>query len=393
MMANHTPAPLAARFSLVQKRALILGIALLILALLDGIRAPEQFFRSYLLAYVFWLGFPLGCAAFLMVHHLTGGFWGLPIRRPLEAGARTMPLLVVLVLPLLLGLGRLYSWMHPDLVAADAVLKFKQPYLNLPFFLIRNIVYFLVWLGITGRLTRWSDAQDRTGDPRLAVRLEAMSGPGLVLYGLTVTFFSIDWLMSLEPHWFSTIYGMIFMVLQVLSALALVIFVVGLLSSREPVVQAITPDRFNDLGNLVLTFVMLWAYLSFSQFLIIWAGDLDKEIPWYLTRASGGWAGIALVMIFVSFAIPFYLLLMRAIKRRVETLSILCGALVVVNFVDVYWMVVPAFHPSPRFYLLDFLLPVGIGSIWVADFVRQLKSRPLLPLHDPRFEGALEHGD
>ena len=168
-MADHTPAPLAAHFDLVQKRALIFGIALLIMAILDGIRAPEQFFRSYLLAYVFWLGFPLGCAAFLMVHHLTGGFWGLPIRRPLEAGTRTLPLLIVLVLPLLLGLGRLYSWMHRDLVAADAVLKFKQPYLNLPFFLIRNVIYFLVWLGLTRRLTRWSDAQDRTGDPRLAV--------------------------------------------------------------------------------------------------------------------------------------------------------------------------------------------------------------------------------
>jgi hypothetical protein len=221
-----------------------------------------------------------------------------------------------------------------------------------------------------------------------------MSGPGLVLYGLTVTFFSIDWIMSLEPHWFSTIFGMIFMVLQVLGALALVILVAGLLAQNEPLASAITPDRFNDLGNLVLTFVMLWAYLSFSQFLIIWAGDLIKEIPWYLTRAEGGWAILAVVLIFLSFAIPFYLLLMRAVKRRVETLSILCAALVVINFVDVYWMVVPSFEKAgPHFYLLDFLLPVGMGGIWVADFVRQLKSRPLLPLHDPRFEGALEHGD
>ncbi len=379
---------LGARFDRIQRRALIVGIAALILAILDGFRAPDQFFRSYLVAFVFWLGFPLGCAAFLMVHHLTGGFWGLPIRRPLEAGTRTLPLLIVLVLPLLLGLGRLYSWMHPDLVAADAILKFKQPYLNLPFFLVRNVIYFLVWLGLVRRLNRWSDEQDRTGDPRLAVRLEAMSGPGLVLYGLKLTFFSIDWLMSLEPHWFSTIYGMIFMVLQVLGALAMAVFVAGLLS-REPVANAITADRFNDLGNLVLTFVMLWAYLSFSQFLIIWAGDLNEEIPWYITRAEGGWAVVAVVMIFLSFAIPFYLLLMRAIKRRVGTTYRLCGALIVVNFVDVYWMVVPSFEKAgPRFYLLDFLLPVGMGGIWVSAFVRQLKSRPVLPLHDPRVRGS-----
>jgi hypothetical protein len=357
-------------------------------------RAPEQFFRSYLLAFIFWLGFPLGSAAFLMVHHLTGGFWGLPIRRPLEAATRTLPLLAALALPLLVGLGRLYSWTHPDLVAADSVLKSKQLYLNLPFFLIRNVIYFAVWWAFTSRLNRWSDEQDRTGDPRLAVRLEGMSGPGLVLYGLTVTFFSIDWIMSLEPHWFSTIFGMIFMVLQVLGALALAIFVAGLLSGREPVGQAITPDRFNDLGNLVLTFVMLWAYLAFSQFLIIWAGDLIKEIPWYVTRAEGGWAIVSLIIIFMSFAIPFYLLLMRPIKRRVETLSTLCGALIIINFVDVYWMVVPAFEKAgPRFYLLDFLLPVGMGGIWVGSFVAQLKSRPLLPLHDPRFEEVLQHGD
>src|SRR5690242_6011774 len=391
MMATNT---LEARFDRVQRRAFILGMAALILGALDGMRAPEQFFRSYLLGFVFWLGFPLGCAAFLMVHHLTGGFWGLPIRRPLEAATRTLPLLTVLALPLLLGLGRLYSWTHPNLVAADAALKFKQPYLNLPFFLIRNVIYFAVWWALVLKLNRWSDEQDRTGDPAFAVRLESMSGPGLVLYGLTVTFFSIDWIMSLEPHWFSTIFGMILMVLQVLGALSLAIFVVGLLSEREPVSRAITPDRFNDLGNLVLTFVMLWAYLAFSQFLIIWAGNLIKEIPWYVTRVEGGWAIVGLIVIFLSFAIPFYLLLMRAIKRRVETLSALCGALILITFLDVYWMVVPSFQKAgPRFYLLDFLLTVGMGGVWVAVFVRELKSRPLLPLHDPRFAGALEHGD
>jgi hypothetical protein len=381
------------RFDRIQKRALLLGLAALILGTLDGIRAPEQFFRSYLLAFVFWLGFPLGCAAFLMVHHLTGGFWGLPIRRPLEAGTRTLPLLAVLLVPLLLGLGRLYSWTHSDIVATDTTLQFKQPYLNVPFFLIRNVIYFLVWFALIYRLNRWSDDQDETGNPHLAARLENISGPGLVLYGLTVTFFSIDWIMSLEPHWFSTIFGMIFMVLQVLGALALVILVAGLLSESEPIAGAITPDRFNDLGNLVLTFVMLWAYLSFSQFLLIWAGNLTNEIPWYVTRAESGWGVVAVCLIVLSFAIPFYLLLLRGIKRRVRMLSILCGALLVVNFADVYWMVAPAFEKAgPRLYLLDVLLPVGIGGIWVAAYVRQLKSRPLLPLHDPRFEGALERG-
>ncbi len=329
-----------------------------------------------------------------MVHHLTGGYWGLAIRRPLEAGTRTLPLVTLFVLPLFGFLGHLFSWTHADVVAADTVIRLKHFYLNLPFFVVRNVIYFAIWWWLAWRLNSLSDEQDRTGDPALASRLEAISGPGLVLYGLTVTFFSVDWVMSLEPDWFSTIFGMIFMVLQVLAALAFVTFVLGLLSQREPVSGAITPDRLNDLGNLVLTFVMLWAYLAFSQFLIIWAGDLIKEIPWYVRRAEGGWAIVALAVIFLSFAIPFYLLLMRAIKRRVQTLSVLCGALVVVTFLDVYWMVVPAFQPAgPHFYLLDFLLPVALGGIWIAEFVRQLRSRPLLPLHDPRFEEAFQNGD
>src|SRR5260370_39961879 len=204
-----------------------------------------------------------------------------------------MPLLTASVLPHMLGPARLYSWTHPPLVAADAALKFKQPYLNLPCFLIRNVIYFAVWWVLARRLNRLSDEQDRTGDPTLAGRLETLSGPGLVVYGLTVTFFSIDWIMSLEPHWFSTIFGMIFMVLQVLSGLALAILVAGLLSQHEPVADAVTPGRLNDLGNLLLTFVMLWAYLGFSQFLLIWAGDLIEEIPWYVTRAAGGWGILA----------------------------------------------------------------------------------------------------
>ena len=378
----------------IQRRSLIIGSVFLVASILDGIRVPEQFFRSYLLGFIFWIGLPLGCAAFLMIHYLTGGDWGLPVKQPLEAGVRTLPLLLLFVVPLLFALPRLFVWARPAEVAADPTLQYKHVYLNVPFFLVREAIYFAVWLWTARRLTHWSTELYRTGDPTVEDRLQGMSGPGLVLYGLTITFFSIDWIMSLEPHWFSTIFGMIFMVLQVLGALAWVIFVAGLLSRREPITNAITPDRFNDLGNLVLTFVMLWAYLAFSQFLIIWAGNLTKEIPWYVTRAEGGWAIVALIMIFFSFAIPFYLLLMRAIKRRVETLSTLCAALIVINFVDLYWMVVPAFEKAgPRFYLLDFLLPVGLGGIWVAAFVRQLRTRPLLPLHDPRFEGALQHGD
>lgn len=385
---------LQAAFERMQRRALIAGIVLLAASIVDGIRAPEQFFRSYLLGFIFWVGFPLGCCAFLMIHYLTSGNWGLPIKRPLEAGLQTFPLMIALVIPLLFGLTYIFSWAHPNVVAADPVLQTKHAYLNSPFFIAREVLYFTIWFWLAHRLNRWSWELDRTGDAAMENRLERLSGPGLVLYGLTVTFFSIDWVMSLEPHWSSTIFGMIFMTIQIQLAIAMAILVARLLGAYEPVSTAISPSRFNDLGNLLLTFVMLWAYLGFSQFLIIWSGNLIQEIPWYLARAQSGWAAIALALIVFYFAIPFFLLLMRNIKRRITVLATLCGFLIFMNFVDVYWMIVPAFHANaPRFYLLDALLPLGMGCLWVATFISQLKRGPLLPLHDPRFAGVLEHGD
>ena len=373
-------AELRAKCDRLQLRALILGLICLGAAVADGIRVPEQFFRSYLLGYVFWLGFPLGCAAFLMIHYLTGGDWGLPIKQPLEAGVRTLPLLVGLLIPLLFGLSYLFSWTHAEQVAADPILRLKHIYLNVPFFLVREVIYFAVWLWTAYWLAHWSSELRRTGDPAIEDRLEGMSGPGIVFYALTITFFSIDWMMSLDPHWFSTIFGMIIMVIQVQIAIAFVILVSRLLGAYEPVSSTMSVLRFNDLGNLLLTFVMLWAYLAFSQFLIIWSGDLVKEIPWYVSRASNGWAAVAVALIVFFFAAPFVLLLMRVVKRRVTLLSAVSAALILLSFVDIYWMIVPSFHPTgPRFYLLDFLLPVGMGACWLAFYIQQLKNHPLLP--------------
>ena len=282
------------------------------------VRNPEQFYRSYLLAYVFWIGFPLGSMAILMLHHLTGGDWGLPIRRPLEAATRTFPLMLILFVPLIFGLKTLFPWAQPGGLGDDSILKFKRFYLSPNFFMTRAVIYFLIWLTLSYLLNKWSQEQDRNGDPAIAKRLEGMSGPGLILYGLTVTYATIDWVMSLQPHWFSTIFGMIFMMVGVLGAMALVILVARLLANYEPMASAVTPAQFNDLGNLLLAFVMLWAYLSFSQFLIIWSGNLPKEISWYVVRAEGGWARLAVFLIIFHFAIPFLLLLQRGLKRQMQ---------------------------------------------------------------------------
>jgi hypothetical protein len=385
-----------AQFDRVQRIALSSGAIGLVLSSAFAIRNSAQFFRSYLFAYVFWLAIPMGCMAILMLHHLTGGWWGYPIRRLLEAGTRTFVWMAVLFVPVLVGMSHLYKWAQPAEVAADPMLQYKRPYLNPQFFTVRVVIYFAIWIGLAWLLNKWSREQDRTGDPRLATRLatrlEALSGPGLILWGIAVTYSSIDWVMSLEAHWFSTMYGMIVMVVAALTAMSFVVFVLRKLSGQEPIAHAVTASQFNDLGNLMLAFVMLWAYLSFSQFLIIWAGNIKDEIPWYTARAFGGWGVIAVILIVLHFALPFLLLLQRGVKRRLQTLSLVAGMLIVLSLVDVYWLVAPAYEtsgPSPS--LMDVFAVVGIGGVWLAAFISELKKRPLLPQHDPRFEGVLEH--
>jgi hypothetical protein len=370
-----------------EKRALVVGVAALVLCVGLGFRDPTQFFRSYLVAFVFWIGLPLGCIAILMLHHLVGGTWGFTLRRLLESGTSTFILMAVLMLPILFRLSALYSWADPKKVAADPLLQYKHPYLNVPFFVVRAIIYFAAWLLMAHFLRKWSHQQDESDDPSLLPRLQALSGAGILIFGLTVTYMSVDWVMSLEPSWFSTIYGMIFMVTEALAAMALVTVAAVLLSKHEPLKELVTKRVLGDYGNLLLTFTMLWAYLSFSQFLIIWAGNLRDEIPWYMSRAESGWTWVALALIVFHFAVPFLLLICRFVTRRAQTLGWLAAGLVVMSFVDIFWLTVPAYERAgPQFHLTDWLAVVGIGGLWFWRFASHLKGRPLLPMHDPRLK-------
>ncbi len=366
-----------------QRTAFGVGAAALGLCAAGAILNPAQFLRSYLVAFLFWMAIALGSAALVMLHYLVGGRWGFVIRRLLEAATRTLPAMAVLMLPLLLGIRSLYHWTHPE---GDRLLEHKALYLNIPFFLVRAAIYFSVWILLTRRLTRLSLEQDRTAEPSIQRRMQVLSGPGLLLYGFTVTFASIDWAMSLEPHWFSTIYGMIFMVGQGLATLAFVIAVLVLLSRHAPLSEALTALHFHDLGNLMFAFVMLWGYVSFSQFLIIWSGNLPEEIPWYLARLRGGWQWVALILLLFHFFLPFVLLLMRGVKRRREALARVAVAVLALRLVDMFWLVAPAFHPEGfTIHWMDLAAPVGLGGLWLAAFFSNLKRAPLLPLHDPRF--------
>jgi hypothetical protein len=383
-----------------RKKALPLGVLGIILAVVFGFMASrntdvhgwQQFFQSYILAYMYWFAITLGCMVLLMIHHVTGGWWGYPIRRILEAGTRMVPWMAVLFIPVLVGLSQLYPWTWPGVIPVTPFSHFKQVYLTRGFFTGRAIVCFAIWLLYSNLLNNWSKRQDETGDPVLQARLARLSAPGLVVWAITISIPAFDWIMSLEPMWYSTIFGMLFMVINLVTALSFSLVVLRALSSDEPLKDCVPAKDYVDLGSLLLAFILLWTYMSFSQFLIIWAGNLKGEIPWYMTRAFGGWAPVAVALILFHFFMPFLLLLQRAVKRRVQVLGLVAGWMMILSFVDIYWLIAPSYEPAgPRIHLVDIFSLVGIGGLWIAGFCTQLKKMPLLPLHDPRFEQALEH--
>jgi len=272
----------------IQTQALVVGVVALVVCGFGAYTNPAQFFQSYLLGYIFWIGLALGSFALMSLHHLVGGGWGFAIQRLLEAATRTLPLLALLFLPLFFGMKELYVWARPEVVAADSILQHKSAYLNVGFFWIRSAGYFLIWFGFIFFMNKWSLAQDKSENPSFTERIQKISGPALLVYVLTVTFASIDWVMSLDPHWFSTIFGFIFVIGQVLLTMSFVVVVIGRLSNVKPLSDVLQKQHFHDLGNLMLAFVSLWVYVSLSQFLIIWSGNLPEEIPWYIRRLNGG---------------------------------------------------------------------------------------------------------
>ena len=367
-----------------------LGGVLLAVCIVGGIADKSQFFQSYLVAYLFWLGITLGSLALLMVQHLTGGNWALVIRRILEAGSRTLPLMAVGALPLLFGMKTLYVWSQPG--QTDPAIVGKRLYLNPEFFTARMFLYFACWFLLAYLLNKWSRMEDAAGPTHVWERMEALSGVGLVIYGFTVTFAGIDWVMSLEPRWYSTIYGMLFMVGQALAALAFSVTMLIWLSEREPLSKVVRPSHFGDLGSFLLAFVMLWAYLEFSQFLIIWGANLTDEIPWYIRRMQGTWGHVGLLLVLLNFALPFFLLLFRHVKRRTRSLLIVASIVLLMRLVDMYWMVLPAFGGGDAHLTwMNIVLPLGMGGVWFAYFIWQLQRMPMLPVHDPRLEGLAEH--
>jgi hypothetical protein len=384
------PAVRAEELVHLQWRALAVGAAALLVCAVGALFSPTQFFRAFLAAYLFFLGIALGSMAVLMLYHLTGGAWGFLIRRSLEAGTRTLPLLAVLFLPVAGGVGFLYPWADPDQVAASTEMQHKQIYLNTPFFCVRAVLYFAVWIGFASFLNSWSRQQDRTGDPLLARKLTYLSGPGLAAYGVTITFAAVDWIMSLQPAFRSTIFGPLVASGQVLSGMSCALIVLAWLVARPPAVQVLSLEALNDLGNLLFTFLIIWAYMVWFQFMLVWIANLPYDARWYVARSTGAWEAVAWALFVLHFAVPFFLLLLRDVKRNPTALATVAALIVVMQLVSNFYLVLPAFQDTDvTEHWMDFLTPFGVGGLWLAYFLWQVRQSPLLPQHDLNQQAAV----
>jgi hypothetical protein len=370
--------------------SLVIGVIGLAGCVIGWIMTPRDFFVAYLFGEVFFIGLSLGSLCLLMIHHLTNGYWGYGVRRFLEAAVGNLPLLALLFVPIFFGLSELYPWRHPTIAAAHELLEKKQGYLNMPGFIVRTVVVFATWIIISRLLLKWSAQQDVTVSVQPTRKMRTLSGPGLVIYPITMTFAAVDWIMSMEAEWYSTMFPVLICIGQVLGALALMILLFAWAAESPQLSKLAGEDTFHKIGNLLLAFTMLWAYLAFGQLLIVWSGNLPSEISWYLHRISGGWRWVASFIALFQFFVPFFLLLMRPVKKKRHLLAMIAGCVFVSHIVTIWWTIAPSIYSS-GFYVswLAFAAFVGIGGLWWATFLWNVGKRQLVPLNDPRFALAV----
>jgi hypothetical protein len=379
----------------IQKGLFVVGLVFAAISLALALFRPAEFFRGYLLGYMDWLGVTLGSMAILMIRHLTGGGWGMVIRRILGAAMRCLPLMAVLFVPILFGIPKLYVWAQPLDSIADKHLRehlqeLTKSYLTVHGFIIRAAIYLAIWNLLSFLLTKWSKEQDTPPSRDNSARFKAVSGPGLILYAFTISFAAIDWVMSIDPSWISTIYGLLILIGELLSAMCFAVVVERILVDYKPMSELLKPDFVHDHGKWMLTFTMVWAYFSFSQWLIIWAGNLPEEITWYMRRLNGGWGFIGLFLAIFQFAVPFVLLLSRPFKRDIRRLVWLAVWILFMRYLDLFWIIEPNYSKTLNVTLSDIVVPIAIGCVWLAFFFRNLSSLPLLPAYDVFANEVLE---
>jgi hypothetical protein len=377
----------------IRQTALFAGVIGLVICAIGIVKAPDRFFPSYLLAYMFVLGLSLGSLGLLMLQHLTGGNWGIIIRRPLESATRVMGVVTVLFIPIFFGMKHLYAaWMTaPRFGEGEGALsEFQSRYLTPNGFRVRAVIYFAIWGILVFLFNRWSREQDANPeDNSVRRRFKILAGPGIIIYVFVMSFASIDWVMSLSPHWASTIYGFIFVAGQCISSMSLMIAIVVLLARTGPLSGILQPRHIQDLGKLLLTFVMLWAYFQFSQLLIIWSGNQPEEISFYYSRLYNQWGIVAVIVVIFHFFVPFFLLLSRDLKRNPKLLPGVAIWLILMRLIDLFWYTRPEFTPRALPTIWDLAAALGVGGLWFFFFAGNLKQAPVLPVGDPNLAEAI----
>jgi hypothetical protein len=375
----------------IRRRALISGVVGVLICVVGLIKAPDRFFPSYLLAFIFVLGLSLGSLGLLMLQHLTGGKWGIMIRRPLESATRALALVAVLFVPIFFGMKYLYgAWLNAPPSGEGALSDFQRSYLTPNGFRVRAILYFAVWGILVFLFNRWSREQDANPeDTAISRRFKILAGPGIILYVFIMTLAAIDWVMSLSPHWASTIYGFLFVAGQLISSMSLMIAIVVLLARTGPLSGVLQPGHIHDLGKLLLAFVMLWAYFQFSQLLIIWSGNQPEEITFYYSRLHSQWGVVAIIVVIFHFFVPFFLLLSRGLKRNPKVLPAVAIWLIFMRLVDLFWYTRPEFTTSALPTIWDLAAALALGGLWFFFFAGQLKQLPVLPVGDPKLAEAI----
>jgi len=384
-----------------QSGGIVVGGVALLVAIFGAMKSPADFYHSYIFSYMLILGLTVGSLGLLMLQHLTGGIWGMVIRRPLEAASRNLWLMLFLFAPIVVGMKYLYSgndsetgWLNAPKEGEHALTSWQQGYLTQGGFLTRAVVYFAIWIVLMVVFNNWSKQQDQASSGEgLKLRMKSLAAPGVILYILAMTFAAIDWVMSLSPRWASTIYGFIFVAGQAIAAMALMIAVIVLLASSEPFREVIKKRHLHDLAKLLFAFNMLWAYFEFSQLLIIWSGNQPEEITFYRSRLNGQWGVVAVMVLLFSFAIPFLLLLSRDVKRTASVISKIAVWMIFMRLVDLYWMTRPEFTSRAVPTWLDIVVPVALIGLWMGFFAMNLKQRPLLPVGDPNLSEVLAQNE
>lgn len=372
-----------------------LGIGGLGLALSFGgaLVAPKAFFAAWLVAYLYWLAMALGSTAMLMMQFISGGRWGAALRRPLEAGAANVPMMALFFIPVVLGIHSLYPWADPAAVAASPALQWKAPYLNPTMFCLRAVIYFAIWIALSTRLVAWSRQQDVEGNSeKLAGKFSVLSHIGIIAWLISMSLAAIDWAMSIEPAWFSHIYGLMFAGAQILTALTLAVQVAARVADHKPVSTVLNAGRFHDMGKLLLAFTMVWTYFQLSQFLIMWGANLPEEVEWYIVRNTGGWQYLTYFLFAFHFVVPFALLLSRARKKKPMSIAAVASLLFVMRYVDIFWWISPEFSPDSLWvHPLHLTTLLGIGGVWLWRYIGTLSSHPVLAVNDPVIASELEH--